>query len=59
VVKRHVGVSDEFVAIDAVVRRERNADAGANFNVVAVNRIGFPDGGDQPFREARGVARNV
>ena len=59
VVKRHVGVSDEFVAVDAVVRRQGNADAGANFNVVAVDRVGFADRGDQPFRETRGVARNI
>ena len=57
-VKSHVGVADQFVAVDAVVRRQGNADAGADFNVVAVDRIGFADGGDQPFRETRGVARN-
>ena len=59
VVKRHVGVADQFVAVDAVVRRQRNADAGADFDVVAVDRIGSADRGDQPFRETRGVARDV
>jgi hypothetical protein len=50
-VQREVCLLHQRVRVDALCRRHRDADAGADAHRVAVDLVGRVDEGDDPFRE--------
>ena len=53
--QRHVGVLEQLLGVVAVAGRNRNADAGAADNGMAVEQIGLADGVDQAPGQERHV----
>src|SRR3546814_6418657 len=54
-VEREIGVAGQRLDRRAVGRADREADAGAEEQLVIVEHIGAADRGDDPLREAFGV----
>ncbi len=50
-VERHIGVLEQAVRIGGIARRQRNADARADSDLVAFEFIGFADDFEQPLRQ--------
>src|SRR5437763_1721717 len=58
-VESQIGILQQLVAVDRIVRRDRDSDAGVGHEFTAVNLVGHIDGFANSSRESHGVGNGL